>query len=163
MKKFWILILGLVLVVNTLVSCSDRSNYPAAPNFTLTDAHSNSFQLSDYKGKAVIIIFWATWCPYCAKIMPALEDYYQSYNKEGLEIIAVDINDDGDPVAHMKSRGFHYRLGLNGDALAEQWQVTGTPTLFFINRSGEIIAMNRISDPHSTVIKRLVERILESK
>ncbi len=155
--------LALYIVLTYLLSaCSEQLQYPAAENFTLKDSHSNSFQLSDYKGKAVVVIFWASWCPYCAKIMPALEQYYQTYNNQGLEIIAVNINEDGDPIAHMKQKGFHYRLGLNGDAVAEQWNVSGTPTLVFINREGNIIGRNQISDPKSSVIKRLIEQILEN-
>ncbi len=132
-----------------------------AKNFTLIDGANASFSLSDYKGKAVVVIFWATWCPYCAKVMPGLEKYYQRYKTKGLEIIAVNIMEDGDPVAHMKSKGFSYRLGLEGDRVAEQWQVTGTPTLFFINRAGEILAQNQISAPNSPVMAQLIEQILE--
>jgi hypothetical protein len=61
----------------------------------------------------------------------------------------------------MEKHGFHYRLGLNGDNVAQQWSVTGTPTLFFINRKGEIIARNQISNPESTIIKKLISKILQ--
>ena len=140
-------------ILFVITACSEHTPYPKAQNFELIDAKSNSFQLTDYKGKAVVVIFWATWCPYCAKIMPKLEQYYLQFQKQGLEIIAVNINEDSDPIAHMKYHDFTYRLGLDGDNVAEQWKVTGTPTLVFINRKGEIIGRNQISEPESIIIK----------
>jgi len=158
MKKFAVLILFALLM-----ACSDQTTYPKAKNFELVDAEANSFQLADYQGKAVVVIFWATWCPYCAKIMPKLEYYYQKNKQQGLEIIAVNIHEDGDPISHMKQKGFHYRLGLNGDSVAKQWQVSGTPTLVFINRAGEIVGRNHISDPESKVIEELIDEILNDQ
>ncbi len=152
----------LLLLLVFLSACQDQQHYPLAKNFTLTDGHQQTFQLSDYQGKPLVIIFWATWCPYCAKVMPSLEKYYQKYNRQGLEIIAINIMEDGDPITHMKNKGFHYRLGLDGDQVAEDWSVTGTPTLFFINRRGEIIASNQISDPKSEVVKQLINELLKN-
>lgn len=160
MKRL-LLLLSLFIV---LAGCHSQKLKNEAPDFELLDASHQPFHLSDYKGKAVIVLFWATWCPYCAKLMPGLETYYQKYHQQGLEIIAVDIKDEGaDPVAHMKKKGFTFKLGLNGDAVAEQWHVNTTPSVFFINRQGQIIAMNHNSDPDSSLLNQIIRKILASK
>ncbi len=156
-------LLVLLTLLISLTSCNNSDLTPVkAPDFTLTDALNKKYSLSDYKGRPVIVVFWATWCPYCGNLMPGLEKYYQFYKDDGLEVIAIDIMDeDGDPIAHMKERGFSYRLGLNGDKVAEQWHVKSTPTTFFINRQGEIIARTRISNPDSDRLEELVSNLME--
>ncbi len=151
-----------VTLLFSLFACNSSDPTPVkAPDFTLKDGVHQQYSLSDYKGRPVIVIFWATWCPYCGKLMPGLEKFYQFYKDEGLEVIAIDIMDkNGDPIAHMKERGFSFRLGLDGDKVAKQWRVKSTPTTFFINRKGEIIARTRISNPDSDRLEQLVTRLM---
>jgi len=134
-----------------------------APDFSLLNAKGQRFALRDFRGHGVIVLFWATWCPYCARLMPGLEQYYQKLHARGLDIIAVDILDDGDPIAHMKTHGFTFTLGQKGDDVAKQWGVTGTPTLFFISPQGNVIAREQISDPKSARLRQLIQKIMPSQ
>lgn len=62
-----------------------------APNFTLTTLDGKTVQLSDYRGKAVLLNFWGTWCEPCRTEMPALQNAYDQYKDQGFEVLAVNI------------------------------------------------------------------------
>lgn len=62
-----------------------------APDFTLTDLKGNTVKLSDFKGKKVMLNFWASWCPPCKAEMPYMEQIYKKYKKEDIEIVAVNL------------------------------------------------------------------------
>lgn len=66
-----------------------------APDFTLTDMSGKNVTLSDYRGKVVIINFWATWCPPCRAEMPSMETLYQTLKDDGLIMLAVNIEPNG--------------------------------------------------------------------
>ena len=72
-----------------------NTNYPMAPNFALEDASGTTIRLSDFKGKVVILDFWATWCAPCRMEIPGYVDLYEKYKSEGLEIIGVSLDRDG--------------------------------------------------------------------
>ena len=60
-----------------------------SPDFTLPDLNSKEHTLNDYQGKGVVINFWATYCPPCDKEMPSLENAYQTYKDQGIDILGV--------------------------------------------------------------------------
>lgn len=62
-----------------------------APNIQLTTLDGKPFQLSDYRGKKVILNFWATWCPPCKAEMPDMQKFYEEHRNEGIEIVAVNL------------------------------------------------------------------------
>ena len=67
-----------------------------APDFVLTDLQGNTVKLSDLRGKAVVLNFWATWCPPCKEEIPWLVDLQKRYGSQGLQIVGISM-DDGDP------------------------------------------------------------------
>lgn len=68
-----------------------ESNH-VAPDFTLPDLNGKQISLSDYKGKVVLLNFWATWCPPCRLEMPTIEQAYQKYKTKGFEVVAVSVD-----------------------------------------------------------------------
>lgn len=109
-----------------------------APAFTLDDLEGKKASLSDYKGKPLIINFWATWCIPCIKEMPDLEKLYKERKDEGLELLMINVKESKEVVKkYIEKGGFSFRVLLdkNGDVLRE-YQVFGLPSTFFIDEKG---------------------------
>ena len=116
--------------------------HPLAPDFSLTDLSGQTLQLSRYRGKVVLLNFWATWCSPCRSEIPRFVDLQNKYDREGFEIIGISLDDDPRLV-----RAFYEQLRMNdpvaiGDAkLAEQYGgILGLPVSFLIGRDGRIDA-----------------------
>ncbi len=89
--------------------------------------------------RPALLLFWATWCPYCKALMPHLQKVYDSAGRAHLDVYAIDIKDDGDPVAELRERKLSFTLVRDGDAIADQYGVKGTPGLFLVDAHGDIV------------------------
>jgi thiol-disulfide isomerase/thioredoxin len=89
--------------------------------------------------RPALLLFWATWCPYCEALMPYLQHVYDAAGKDKLDVYAIDIKDDGDPVATLRERKQTFTLVRDGDAIADQYGVKGTPGLFLVDAKGNIV------------------------
>lgn len=96
---------------------------------------------TDSEDKVSVIIFWATWCPYCATLMPHLEDVYRKYRNKGVKFYAIDIYEDGkiDPISYFEKKGFSYTMLLDGDEVASQYGVKGTPAVYVIDKEKKVV------------------------
>ena len=111
-----------------------------APDFTLLNTGGESIQLSQFKGQAVLINFWATWCGPCRIEMPVFQDRFERYQADGLRILAVDFDEDEEDVVF-----FREELGLTFDLLLDPGgeiqslnRVLGYPTSYFVDPEGVI-------------------------
>ena len=113
-----------------------------APGFVLPDMEGEQHALQDYRGRVVLLNFWATWCPPCRREMPALERLYQQLGEEGLVVLAVNQWEDPDHV-------FAYTGELNvfpsfpilfdpDSSVAERYGVKGLPSSFLLDRDGRL-------------------------
>jgi thiol-disulfide isomerase/thioredoxin len=104
--------------------------------------------LEQYKGKPVILHFWATWCPYCKKLQPTLVELQKKYQDQGVKLISISFNEDDGalPQDEINHRGYSFLTAVMGEEVAELYGVSGTPTTFFINRHNEIIWKTSSSD-----------------
>ena len=100
-----------------------------------------------HRTRPAILLFWATWCPYCEKAMPTLQTIYDEAGKNRLDVYAIDIKDDGDPVKTLKERKQTFTLILDGDSIADLYHVKGTPGLFLVDEHGDIAYHADTSDP----------------
>jgi len=91
-----------------------------------------------HRTRPAILFFWATWCPYCEALMPYVQKVYDAAGRDKLDVYAIDIKEDGDPVATLRKRGITFTLVLDGDPIAAQYGVKGTPGLFLVDARGEI-------------------------
>ncbi len=134
-----------------------------APVFSLSTESGQTISLADYQGKPLIIHFWATWCPYCKKLQPGLDKLYLKYQQQGLEMVAISFweEDDATPQAELIKRGMHFITLVNGDMVAKQYQVTGTPTTFFIDKSGDVLWLTSNSDPHNPELEQAIQAIMK--
>jgi len=112
-------------------------------NFNLPLLNGGNVSLSSYKGKVVILNFWATWCPPCRAEMPSMEILYQRLKSRGLEILAVDIGEGEDAVRQfIKNNRYTFPVLLDKDTrIGTQYGVSAIPTTFILDRQGKIISM----------------------
>lgn len=136
-----------------------------APAFTLKDADGENVSLSDYRGKVVILHFWATWCPYCKRLQPGLDALYQEYQEQGLALLGISFNEDDDarPQQALNKRGHNFKTLVKGGRVAALYEVRGTPTTFFIDRQGRLRAVTMTSNPKEPGLKKIVQALLSEK
>jgi peroxiredoxin len=111
-----------------------------APDFVLKTLDEGDIRLSDLRGKAVIVNLWATWCTPCKTEMPQFVAAYDRYREEGLEIIAVNVQESQSivqPFADDFGMNFHVALDKRG-AVSDDYRIIGLPTTYFIDRQGVI-------------------------
>jgi peroxiredoxin len=113
-----------------------------APAFSLSLLDGSEVRLLDFKGKVVLINFWATWCAPCKEEMPSMERLWQKLKERGFVVIAIN-QDRGSPKA---ARKFSNRLGFSFPVLLDPagttrrtYEVTGLPTSYIIKRDGKIL------------------------
>lgn len=114
----------------------------AAPDFTLESLDGKSMRLSDLRGKAVLLNFWATWCGPCKIETPWLVELQNRYGPEGLQVIGVAMDDSAkeDIAKFAKDMGVNYPVLLGKEAVGDAYGgVPALPESFFIGRDGKIV------------------------
>lgn len=136
---------------------------PTAPAWQLSTQSGEPISLSDYQGKPVILHFWATWCPYCKKLQPKLVELEKKYQQSGIKIVSISFNEDDDalPQDEIKNRGYDFITAVNGESVASQYGVRGTPTTFFITRQGKAIYKSTSSDINNPNLELAVQEIIK--
>lgn len=110
-----------------------------APDWTLQSQNGESVTLSEATAEQpVIVLFWATWCPYCKALMPHIQSVQLEYGDK-IRVLAINFRDDkGDPVAFIESAGYDFTLLPDGDDVARLYGVWGTPGLLVIDTDRNI-------------------------
>ncbi len=114
-----------------------------APDFTLRDMDGKSHSLSDYRGKVVMLNFWATWCPPCRHEMPSMESIFQEMGKQGFVVLAVNQFEDSDHVfAYMGQLSVFPTFPILFDhkgKVSQMYGIKGLPTTLLIDKQGRVI------------------------
>lgn len=112
-----------------------------APNFLVRDIEGELVELSDYRGKGVLLNFWATYCPPCEKEMPYMEKAYQEYKNQGVEILAVNSSEPTRIVQQfLSTQELSFPILLDRDgAVVKKYNILTLPVSFLINEEGEIV------------------------
>ncbi|CAH0165339.1 Thiol-disulfide oxidoreductase ResA [Peribacillus sp. Bi96] len=112
-----------------------------APNFSLETLDGKQVELSDYKGKKVMLNFWATWCPPCKKEMPDMQKYSQQAGDD-VVILAVNIDPENDVRAFAEENGITFTIPLDSQSaknpVNELYKILSIPTTYFIDKEGII-------------------------
>lgn len=152
MKKPIFLIVAAALALAAYVSILHRRNlagslhsdatvtHMRAPEFSLTDLSGNKLDLATYRGKVVLLDFWATWCAPCRAEIPPLVDLQNRYRDRGLQIIGISLDDGAKPVAKFYEQfKIDYPVAMGDADLAERYGgILGLPVSFLIGCDGRI-------------------------
>ncbi len=137
-----------------------------APDFTLDTLDGNKVNLSELRGKIVVVNMWTTWCPPCRAETPALEKAYEQYRDSGLVILGVNLTNQ-DSMTDVKSFVQEFKLTYpvlldrNGSVSDYMYQIKGLPSTFFISRTG-IIRTVVVGGPMSEAfIRSKIEALLK--
>lgn len=129
-------------------SAEESGTEPAkqtAPDFTVYDMDGNPHKLSDFRGKPVILNFWATWCGYCEAEMPDFEEKYQQYGDQ-IHFLMVDVTDGAQETvekasAFIAERGFTFPVYYDTELqAASAYNTSGLPTTYFLDAEGYFVA-----------------------
>jgi len=120
-------------------ACGEPIAPSISPNWTLHKADGVTVELRRAAAeKPQIVLFWATWCPYCKALMPHLQSIQLEYGDD-INVLAITVDNDGDPPAYLKKYGFDFTLLPDDDGtVAALYDITGTPGLLLIDGSGAI-------------------------
>ena len=135
-----------------------------APDFSLNDLDEKPVKLSDFRGKAVLLNFWATWCGPCKIEMPWLVDLQKKYGSQGLQIVGVAMDDTSDK----EIADFAHKMGVNYVVLKGTEKVGDLyggvdrlPLTYFVDRSGkvvdEIVGLRGSADIEEAIKKTLAQ------
>lgn len=137
-----IILTSLALIVTGCApSCPEMGS--KAPDFTLETPDGRSLSLSDFRGKTVLLNFWATWCIPCLQEMPHFQAIYNERSNEGVAILAIDLQESASTVkSFVASHGFTFHVLLDKQAeVAEKYCLpSAIPVTLFINTEGIIKA-----------------------
>ena len=116
-----------------------------APKFRATDFEGHAVDFPAVAGgKPAVVVFWATWCPYCKAFMPRLRRIEADYAQHGVKIVVIDAKEDGqgDPRAYVSALGFKPIAIANGDAIADAYGIKYIPGVLIVDGKG-VVAFRR--------------------
>lgn len=135
------LVVAIILGFHISQPDKTRPTSGSAPDFSLTLFNGSNFQLSDYRGKVVLITFWGSWCGPCRQEAPELQMLYENYQDDGLMIIGVNWLESSpqEALAFIEELGLTYPNGEDiGEIVADTYHIQGAPENFIIDKDGNI-------------------------
>jgi len=158
----------LLAALETDLVARGQTEHPLAPAFSLTDIAGRPLNLSDYRGKVVLLNFWATWCAPCRIETPQFVDLVNRYRQKGLAVVGVSLDDEVEPVREFFSQyKVNYQVALGNEQVSEKYGgIFSLPTTFLIGRDGRVYAKHlgatdlRILEAE---LRQLLSRTAETK
>ncbi|HEY3841412.1 MAG TPA: redoxin domain-containing protein [Bryobacteraceae bacterium] len=142
----------------------DESSRQTAPDFALKDVNGRTVHLSDYRGKVVLLDFWATWCGPCKLEIPWFMEFERKYKDRGFSVLGVSMDDDGWKAVKPFIEDFkvNYRIVLGDDRTGDQYGgIEALPTAFLIDREGRV-AVEHVGVSSRRDFEDGIEKLLEA-
>jgi len=164
MKRLVVLSLLLVAPVFA-ISLKKPADRKVAPAFELKNAAGESVKLADYKGKVVLIDFWATWCLPCKAAMPWMNELADKYKAEGVEILGISMDEDGWNVVKpfIAQMGVKYPIVMGNKRVGYLYgEIDNLPVAFFIDRDQKVAAIH-LGAATRNQFESTIQALLKSK
>jgi peroxiredoxin len=145
MKKIFSFVLIFALISASL-SCSKKEDGAGSSglSFRLSDTNGKKVSLDDYKGRVVMLEFFATWCPPCHMSAPEINAVYKKYKDKKFVVLAVSVDRGSDAIENVNAFIKQYDIGfpvlMDDGNVARNYGVTGIPTSFIIDKKGKLIS-----------------------
>jgi peroxiredoxin len=144
----------IIMVIATVVAVYEAGKHHARPGgrpgtigapaaaFSLQDLSGKPLDIANYRGKVVLLDFWATWCTPCRAEIPEFVEYQNKYGGQGLQVMGISMDDDVTPVrAFYQQFKMNYPVAVGNANLAENYGgILGLPVTFLIDRQGRVAA-----------------------
>lgn len=130
------------------------------PDFTSKDVNGNTVRLSDYRGKVVLIEFWATWCGPCRELTPVLNKIYEKYKDKGFVILALASEDRDTVKDYIKEHRVKYPVLTATMETIKQYGIIGIPVSFLINKEGTIVSRHMYTPDFVEELTTEIEKLL---
>jgi thiol-disulfide isomerase/thioredoxin len=108
------------------------------PGFAINLPGGEVFRYPNNLEGPTVVLFWATWCPYCKALMPHLQSIVDEHEGR-VQVLALNFKDDDDPTAFLAQRRYDFKLILHSEEIAKSWGVKGTPGLFLADKTGRVV------------------------
>lgn len=154
-----------LLALPSRLEAAPRQGQPA-PNFKVITTTGQPVTLENYRGHVLVVDFFATWCQPCRQSIPHLVEMNRKYGKQGLQILGLSADEDGerDVKAFANEHHINYPLALAGDAATVDFGVRSVPVMFVIDKKGVIAEVYRgFSDEMGRKVEQLIKRLLAEK
>jgi peroxiredoxin len=145
-RPFLSIIIGVItlllpLWVGAASNLTELSRKAIAKEFSLPDLDGNVHNLSSYRGKVVLINFWATWCPPCRQEMPSMQRVWEKFRDRGFVILALDVGEDDETILpFVMEHDLDFPVLLDQDSkVVKKWPVRGLPTSFLLDTKGRLV------------------------
>ncbi|MGR8948482.1 MAG: TlpA family protein disulfide reductase [Gammaproteobacteria bacterium] len=156
--RFASFIIGSIFLLTSTVCQAERGAVvkQTLNPWTLTDVGGKQLNFAPSSGKDHrVILFWASWCPYCKALMPHLERFREAHQNDSIAFYALNIWEDADAESYVKKTGFKFRLFLQADEVAKDYGLKGTPGLYLVDDRNQVLYQRRSGTSPEQVVTDL--------
>jgi peroxiredoxin len=148
---------------STPAAAPSAASLPEAPDFEAKDLNGNTFHLRDFRGKAVVLNFWATFCVPCKTEMPWLDAFQKQYKDQGLVVLGISTFDDAEAMRKFANAvGAEYTMAAGDADIEDLYPASGMPYTIYIDRNGKMV--DKVTGlKKREVIEDEIKRILGSE
>lgn len=137
----------------------------AAPELGLQDSSGKTMDLAGYRGKVVLLDFWATWCTGCKKEIPWFSEFQKTYGPQGFAVVGVSMDEGGWKVLKpfLAENHVPYRMLLGNDSTAQHYGIQGLPDTFLIDQRGRVAAIYKESLVNKGNVEANIKALLSKR